>query len=137
MHEVFEHTADVGLRIRQNSFAELLAEAGVALFELMVENLETVKPTLLHHIQITQVEKDILLFDWLNELLYLSDAQQWLLCRFDVTIVADTLNATVYGEPRDETKHQLDHEVKAITYHQLKVEQLSDGQWLAEVILDI
>jgi SHS2 domain-containing protein len=46
------------------------------------------------------------------------------------------LQATCRGERIDRTRHQLDHEVKAITYHQLRVEQRPEG-WLAEVIVDI
>ena len=137
MHEVFEHTADLGLRIRSNSMPALFAEAGTALFELMVENISDVQPRIQRRIHIEQPALDLLLFDWLNELLYLSDFEQMILCQFDVRINHTLLEATVFGEPRDETRHQLDHEVKAITYHQLKLVQDPDGSWLAEVILDI
>ena len=46
------------------------------------------------------------------------------------------LTATVRGEPFDPARHVLAHEVKAITYHELKVVRDGD-QWLAEVIVDI
>ena len=137
MHEVFEHTADLGLRIRSASLAALFAEAGTAIFELMVENMNDVQPLTKRQLHIQQPVTELLFFDWLNELLYLSDAEQLVLCHFDVSINNNVLDAVVSGEPRDEARHQLDHEVKAITYHQLKVEQEPDGQWLAEVILDI
>ena len=42
------------------------------------------------------------------------------------------LSGTAWGEPLDPARHALDHEVKAITYHGLRVEQTADG-WLAEV----
>jgi SHS2 domain-containing protein len=137
MHEIFEHTADLGLRIRCKTLDGLFSEAGTALFELMVENMDAVKPLVSRKIRIEQGEIDLLLFDWLNELLYLSDFEQLVLCQFEVRISHTLLEATVWGEPRDEARHQLDHEVKAITYHQLKLLQEPDGQWLAEVILDI
>jgi len=137
MHEVFEHTADLGLRIRNETLAALFKEAGTALFELMVENMDVVQPRIQRRIHIEQEETELLFFDWLNELLYLADADQLVLCRFDVSINHNVLDAIVSGEPRDEARHQLDHEVKAVTYHQLKLEQEPDGQWLAEVILDI
>jgi len=137
MHEVFEHTADLGLRIRNRTPAELFSEAGTALFELVVENLSDVKPLVSRLIRIEQAEIELLFFDWLNELLYLSDSEQLVLCQFEVRINETLLEATVWGEPRDEARHQLDHEVKAVTYHQLKLQQERDGQWLAEVILDI
>ena len=137
MHEVIEHTADLGLRIRNETLVALFKEAGTALFELMVENMDVVRPLTQCQIHIEQEETELLFFDWLNELLYLSDAEQLVLCQFDVSINNNVLDANVWGEPRDEARHQLDHEVKAITYHQLRLEQEPDGQWLAEVILDI
>ena len=59
-----------------------------------------------------------------------------LLCRFDVAVAASGLKATAHGEPIDPARHVLDHEVKAITYHGLRVEPTTDG-WQAEVIVDI
>jgi SHS2 domain-containing protein len=77
-----------------------------------------------------------LLFDWLNELLYRWDTEHLLFSRFVVRVSEDGLVGTAWGEPLDRERHALAHEVKAITYHGLKVEQVADG-WLAEVIVDI
>ena len=55
---------------------------------------------------------------------------------FAVTIDENGLHGVAHGEPYDPDRHQLSHEVKAITYHELRVEQV-DGEWLAEVIVDI
>jgi SHS2 domain-containing protein len=46
------------------------------------------------------------------------------------------VQAIVRGERFDSARHRLEHELKAITYHGLKVEQTGDG-WVAEVVLDI
>jgi SHS2 domain-containing protein len=46
------------------------------------------------------------------------------------------LSGSAWGEPLDRERHQLEHEVKAITYHALRVDKTADG-WLAEVIVDI
>jgi SHS2 domain-containing protein len=78
----------------------------------------------------------LLLFDWLNELLYVYDVRRLLFCRFEVEFGPSGLVATAHGEPIDPERHALDHEVKAITYHGLKLEQ-HGGHWLAEVIVDI
>jgi len=137
MHEIFEHTADLGIRIRAESLSDLFAEAGCALFELIVENFQDIQPKKKQVVVIRQESIDLMMFDWLNELLYLFDAQRLILRDFSVSIQGDTLNAEVTGEPWDESLHQLDHEVKAITYHELKVRQEADGSWLSEVILDI
>ena len=77
-----------------------------------------------------------MLFDWLDELLHQFDPARMLLCRFDVRVDEQGLRGTARGEPYDPARHRLGHEVKAITYHGLKVQQRPDG-WLAEVIVDI
>jgi SHS2 domain-containing protein len=137
MHEVFEHTADLGLRIQSPTIPALFAEAGQALFELVIENFNDIQAVSQHSVHLSQAQLDLLLFDWLNELLYLFETKRFVGDRFDVNYHDGTLDATVQGEPWDESRHHLDHEVKAITYHRLKVEQQTDGTWLAEVIVDI
>ncbi len=77
-----------------------------------------------------------MLFDWLKSLLYYFDAQHLLFSRFEVKIGADGLEGRAWGEPMEPSRHEPNHEVKAITLHGLKVIQTADG-WTAEVIVDI
>jgi SHS2 domain-containing protein len=136
MHETFEHTADLGLRIRTAGLEALFEEAAQALFSAIVEDLGTIQPREKFIISKEGDDREYLLFDWLNELLYLFDSNHWLFGRFEVQIQNGRLSGTAWGEPLDRNRHLLSHEVKAITYHGLKVEQTGDG-WLAEVIVDI
>jgi SHS2 domain-containing protein len=136
MYETFEHTADLGLRVRAPNPPELFAEAGRGLFSMIVTNLADVRATEPLAIEIEGTQLDYLLFDWLNELLYVFECRHLLLSEFDVRIDATGLKATARGEAADPARHELDHEVKAITYHGLKVAQ-ENGGWLAEVIVDI
>jgi SHS2 domain-containing protein len=136
MHEVFEHTADLGLRIRASGLDELFVEAAQALFEAIVTDLQTVRPTKRVDIRLDGDDREYLLFDWLTELLYHFDAEHLLLGKFEAHVGADGLVGSAWGEPLDRERHQLEHEVKAITYHGLRVEQTVEG-WLAEVIVDI
>jgi SHS2 domain-containing protein len=80
--------------------------------------------------------RDELLFDWLSELLYVFETERLVLAEFQVTLQDDGLQAEAAGERLDPARHQLEHEVKAITYHNLVVEQTPEG-WRAEVIVDI
>ena len=137
MYEVFEHTADLGLRVRAASLMELFAEAARGLVAMVVTNLDDVQPVQDMTFQITGSEAEYLLFDWLNELLYTIDTQRVVFNQFECRLSAGGLNCTARGEPIDEARHELDHEVKAITYHGLKVEEQPDGHWLAELIVDI
>jgi len=136
MYEVFEHTADLGLRVRGATQEELFAEAARGLTAMIVANLDTVRAVQSRTFEVSGDELGFLMFDWLNELLYAFEADKLLLSRFDVRIDGDQLHAVCRGEAMDPDRHSMEHEVKAITYHQLRVEQV-DGSWLAEVIVDI
>ena len=135
-YETFEHTADLGLRVRAASLNELFADAACGLFSMIVPELDTVRPLQTVSFQIAGQPTDLLLFDWLNELLYTYEVRHLLLAQFEIAVNDKGLTATARGEPIDPARHTLDHEVKAITYHGLKLERTNDG-WLAEVIVDI
>jgi SHS2 domain-containing protein len=138
MYETFEHTADVGLRVRAATLEELFSEAARGLFSLIVESFDEIEPTKQFEIVVPGRPEaiDFLLFDWLNELLFRFDCDRIVFSKFAVTLSAGGLQAIAWGEPIDTARHRLDHEVKAITYHRLKVAQEADG-WMAEVIVDI
>ena len=136
MHEFFDHTADLGLRIRATSLDELFADAGRALTAAIVEDPTTIQPVIHESIAISGSDRIDLMFDWLRELLIRFETRQMIFADFQVKIDEHGLAATVRGEPADPKQHLLSHEVKAITYHGLIVERDNDG-WLAEVIIDI
>jgi SHS2 domain-containing protein len=136
MYETFDHTADLGLRIRAADLDTLFVEAAQALFATVVEDLATVRPLQRIDVEIPGNEIDFLLFDWLRELLYHLDAEHLLFGKFEVHVRADGLTALAWGEPLDRSRHNMEHEVKAITYHGLRVEKVGD-LWEAEVIVDI
>jgi len=166
MHETFEHTADLGLRIRAADLQTLFVEAAqlaqslhqpilgvlgapeaaaipgiprigdLHQFETIVADLATVQPRHQLEVHLSGEDNDYLLFDWLHELLYHFDSEHLLLGRFEVKIKQGNLSGIAWGEPLDRARHELEHEVKAITYHGLRVQQTPDG-WLAEVIVDI
>lgn len=142
MYELIEHTADLGLRVSAATLEELMAEAARGLLAMLVANPNAVRPVLSKCIEITAAEPSYLLFDWLSELLYVFETDRLLLAEFNVRIEADEPHAprrlvtNCRGEPMDEARHHMDHEVKAITYHGLAVEQTPSG-WQAQVIVDI
>ncbi len=136
MHETFEHTADLGLRIVSPDLDTLFAEAGEALFAAIIDNLGEVRHSQKVDLRIEGDDRAFLLFDWLRELLYRYDGEHMVFCRFEAHVTADGLTGAAWGEPLDFDRHVPLHEVKAITYHHLRVEQTGAG-WLAEVIVDI
>ncbi|MFH1131780.1 MAG: archease [Pseudomonadota bacterium] len=136
MYEYFDHTADLGLRITATTFEDLLAEAGFALFSTLVENLSGVKPQREVTVEIVQANPVWLFFDWLTELLFLFESRHLLLCQFQIQFCDSKMTAICRGDSFCPKNNLQKHEIKAITYHELKVEQ-NEGNWIAEVILDI
>jgi SHS2 domain-containing protein len=136
MYELFEHTADLGLRARAASLEELLVETGRGLLAMLVANPAAVRPVQEKRIEISAEEPSYLLFDWLSELLFAFESEKLLLVEFDLQLQGLQLTATCRGEPMDVARHEMEHEVKAITYHGLRVEKTATG-WEAEVIVDI
>ena len=136
MHELFEHTADLGLRATASNLDDLFVEAGICLTSAIVDDIDTIEPRVETTVRIEGTDLEYLMFDWLRHLLYLFEEGQWLFRTFEVKHSESGLSAIAFGEPYDPTRHALAREVKAITYHELKVEPTADG-WLAEVIVDI
>ena len=101
-----------------------------------MDGLDSVRLTQSVRVAVEGTDREYLLFDWLRELLFRFDAEHLLLARFDVAVTDTGLTATAWGEPIDPARHVLSHEIKAITYHGLRVEPEGDG-WIAEVIVDI
>lgn len=136
MHELFEHTADLGLRATAPNLDALFAEMAACLVSAMLEDPASVQPAQEVRIELAGTDREFLLFDWLNSLLMRFDEDHMLFATFEVKVTDAGLTATARGEEYDPSRHVLSHEVKAITYHELKVVK-HDGGWLAEVIVDI
>ena len=136
MYEFFDHTADLGLRIVSPDLDGLFRDAALGFFSVVVEPSCLGGGTRELEIRLSADRLDHLLIDWLNELLFLFDTRRLLLDSIRVSVRGTQLTATACSRPTDQERDRMLHEVKAITYHGLRVERTSDG-WLAEVILDI
>src|SRR5262245_19926380 len=119
MYELFDHTADLGLRVRAADLNTLFAEAGLALQAALVEDHAAVRPLQAVAVALPADDRGYLLFDWLKALWYHFDTEKMLFSRFDVQVDDAGLKATAWGEPLDMSRHEPSHEVKAITYHGL------------------
>jgi SHS2 domain-containing protein len=132
-------TADVCFEATGRTLAELLANAGLATEEVMVD-LATVKPKVTRKIRLANAEVDKLLFDFLEELIYTKDKDLLLFSRFGLKIEEKggkhVLTGTMRGETIDTKRHRLMTDVKAVTLHMFKVERAASG-WKARVVLDI
>jgi SHS2 domain-containing protein len=136
VYEIFEHTADVGIRARAESLGGLFEDAARGFVSLIVADPTTVRPSERREIDIHSTDLGDLLLDWLNELLFEFDTARLILADFQVDIDDHALHGIAAGEVYDPDRHQLDHEIKAITYHGLDVSRV-DGDWEASVIVDV
>ena len=136
-YEFLEHTADLKFRATGKSFEEALAESAKALFEAIAGKSEIDAKTE-REFTVTIHLKEILVHDFLTELIFLFSTEHMLFSEFDLELkeaLGYKLTAKVKGEEYDEKKHKLLKEVKAVTYHDMKVEETADG-WVIEVICD-
>ena len=133
--EIVDHTADVGIIAYGADIKQAFANAARALFSLITE-LDEVAEVLHRDIELIAPDEESLLVEWLNELIYLFDAENIIFKRFDITKLNNTqLKARSYGEKVNSLKHKLKTGVKAATYHMLKVDK-GDG-CKVQVLFDI
>jgi SHS2 domain-containing protein len=136
MFELIDHTADVGLRIRAADLAGLYRDAAVGLFSLIADPVVAGPGARAVEVEVRGDRPELLLFDWLSELLYLADSERVVLCDFAVSLVPGGLAGRARAVPIEDVADRLQREVKAITYHGLRVER-TGGEWIAEVIVDV
>ena len=134
--EVIEHTADTGIRAFGATAAQAFENAAAGMFSLLADP-ETVDDRLEFPVTVEAEDRETLLVEWLNELLYVYESNGVLLSRFLVERLSETaLSGKAYGESITTEKHDLKTDIKAATYYQLRVDRL-DGGWVAEVIFDV
>lgn len=133
-YEFFEHTADVGIRAWGGSLEEAFAQAAVGLVANMVD-VSQAKVTGAQQLDVEAESDERLLYRFLEEVLYLFETRLWVVTRAHVAFPAPgRLHAELEGEDYDAARHGHVHEIKAITYHDLRVQ--SDPPRV-EVIVDI
>ena len=132
----FHHQADIGVRGIGQTLAEAFEQAAVALTAVITDPAG-ISATQCIPITCETEDADLLLLEWLNELVFLMATRHMLFGRFSVSLDGDRLSAEACGEPIDIARHQPVVEVKGATLTELKVEQLADGRWLAQCVVDV
>jgi SHS2 domain-containing protein len=133
---ILEHTADIGFEAFGSMREEVFVNAARALINLVVD-LDTINPCDEVAMEIQGPDPESVLVNWLSELLFLHDADGWLFRDFEIlSLHDDSLRALARGEKFQRSRHQAKLQVKAITYHQLALENTPQG-WRAQVYVDI
>jgi SHS2 domain-containing protein len=130
------HTADLAWRLWGASLPELFENAGQALSATLTDR-RYLRRRETREVGLTSIDREALLVDWLNHLLYLFDIDGFLGRDFQVlTLTPERLEARVWGEKFDGDRHPEKTAVKAATFHQLSIVPVGDG-WQATVVLDL
>ena len=136
-YEIIEHTADVGLKVNGTTLKELFENAASGMFYIVAHK----KSSANEHKKI-QIKKEVedfeeLLVDWLSELLYIFDSQKILFSNFKILELNNSgVIGEAFGEKIDPSKNTLQTEIKAVTFHDLKIEEDENG-FSCKIIFDV
>ncbi len=132
--------ADIAFRAWETDLEELFKAAGDAVINTMIDNLEAIALNETRTFNLENDTLDLLLFNFLQELVYYKDSELLLLRAQQVHVEEKEGNyyliATTQGERLDRDRHHQLVDVKAVTLHRFQLEKTDDG-WTAMVILDI
>jgi len=138
--EHYEHTADIGIRGYGSTLEEAFEAVALALFDVMVD-VRKVENKDCREVEVEGEDLMALLYNFLEELLVLHDMEGLVFGDVKVEIEETEggyrLRAKACGEPLDCEKHEPKEEVKAITYHDMEIEKLPDGRWMAQLVPDL
>ena len=134
--EHFEHKADVGVRGIGPTESAAFEQAAVAMTAVITDP-ESVLLRDEIRVACQSPDHELLLADWLNALLFEMATRRMLFSRFHVQIEGERLDATAWGEPVDEVRHQPAVEVKGATFTELKVWQNAYSEWAAQCVVDV
>ena len=134
--EIIEHPSDLGIEAHGATMAEIFQNAAHGLM-FVIAGASFIDPKEERSISLIGLDRENLFVRWLTEILFLYDAEKFLTADVTFAIINDTtLKATILGQMYDATKHELKLDVKAITYHQLIIQEIEDT-WTARVFVDI
>jgi SHS2 domain-containing protein len=134
--EHFEHGADIGIRGIAPTLEKAFEQTAVAM-TAVIANPDQVSSSIAVSIRCEASDRELLLLDWINELVYAMAVQGLLFKHYQVAINDGILSATAFGEAIDRQKHQPAVEIKGATFTELRVYQQPDGLWVAQCIVDV
>lgn len=139
-YEFFDDVAvaDVAFEATGKTLNEMFESAALAVTNTMVKDLDSVVRKTKKKIHVKANKLDMLLFRFLEEVVFYKDSEKLLLSKFSVDVDEKKmeLKCVAEGEELDVKKHELLVDVKAVTLHNFSVEKTKNG-WSSRVILDI
>ena len=134
--EIIDHTADIGIVAYGADIKQVFANAALGLFNLMGDT-DDFEEAIKHELELSAEDVEVLLVEWLNELIYILDVEHIFFKRFEVDeLTGNQIRARCFGEKIKPRQHKLKREIKAATYHMLKIDK-EDSGYKVQVIFDI
>lgn len=132
---ILGHPSDLGIEATGGTMADAFASAAAGMMSVIVDP-STVNAVEQRSVHVTASDIEQLLVRWLSEILYLYDGARFIAGRFDIReLNATALDAVLHGEVLDLARHHTRLDVKAVTYHQVLIEQTEGAR--IRVYLDI
>jgi SHS2 domain-containing protein len=131
--------ADVAVEVEEKTLEALFASAAEALLQVQIEDVASINHDVERKIIVSHAKIDLLLYKFLQELIFLKDARHLILRADDIDIEHGkvfSLTAHLSGERLDPLRHEQKVDVKAVTLHKFEVKQTRSG-WKARMIFDI
>ncbi len=134
--EPIDHPSDIGIVAYGKSLSEVFANAAFGMFSLMAD-LTKVSAKTEFEVEAASDDRESLLVNWLNELLFIEDTKHVLFSSFKIKSLSDKeLKGSASGEKIDISRHKIGKSIKAATYNQLKIWQEEDI-WKARIVFDV
>ena len=135
-YKFLEHTGEAMFEAYGKNLEELFVNAGLAMLDLMVGKSK-VEPKIKREFKLESDKVDLLLYDFLSEIIFYKDAERLVFSKLKVKISEGyKLEAEFYGVELDMEKHEFGADPKAVTLHRFEVKEVKEG-WKATVIIDI
>ena len=135
-YDLFDHAGDIGVTLRNQTVQGLFADASAA-FSDSITTLRGIEPKRPEEVDVDAPELDLLLVDFLSELLYRFDTRGWLTRDAELELHEKdggwSLQGTLRGERLNPARHAVKADIKAVTYQGLHVHE-TDGVWTAQVV---
>ncbi|OGL48274.1 MAG: hypothetical protein A2161_20640 [Candidatus Schekmanbacteria bacterium RBG_13_48_7] len=130
------HTADLAIEITGETVINLFENSAHALYDFMFQK-EKILPEVSVDVNITGTDTEDLLIRWLNELIFITEMDEIVFSEFHIKeFQKNHLFAEVAGERFKEEKHNIQKPVKAATYHNIEIQQDTDG-YKTVIVFDI
>lgn len=132
--EIFEHTADTGIRLSRPTRETLFRDSAFGMFHIIAPG-NIFHPKIEYSVAVDGADDEELMVNWLSELNFYFQTEQYVPVEINIQFDKDKVIAHIKGDVLKQSIHTVETEIKAVTYHKIYVKQ--NNKWHTQVIFDI